>query len=156
MTQLSNLESIATSQPHANAASAAPSPRLRQAAVEFEASFLQELLKPMQHDPLFSGSDGDGDGSMGTIGSMGMDAMSRALASAGGLGIAKHILAQMAPVEAANAVKSATTSAPKGTQCGGCTAPLTMTPPAIRAAPSGSSAAATPSLHRLLSPLVRP
>ncbi len=95
-------------------AMAGGSPRLRKAAQEFEANFLQELLKPLKEDPLFSGSDGlggggngDGEmsGSLGTVDSLGTEALANALASAGGLGIAKHILAQMAPVEAANEAK---------------------------------------------------
>ena len=95
-------------------ATAVASPRLRKAAQEFEANFLEELLKPLKEDPLFSGSDGlggsgsgDGEisGSLGTVDSLGTEALANALASAGGLGIAKHILAQMAPLEAANEAK---------------------------------------------------
>ncbi|HEX4020047.1 MAG TPA: hypothetical protein VHX63_02790 [Acidobacteriaceae bacterium] len=131
MTQLSNLASLAAAPQPAKVA-AKPSPRLRQAAVEFEANFLQELLKPMTHDPLFSGSnsldgdDGEDGGSMGTVDSMGTEALATALAGAGGLGIAKQILAEMAPIEAANAAKTATNADPAGMHCGDCTQPLTM------------------------------
>lgn len=114
-------------------AAAAPSPRLRQAAVEFEANFLQELLKPMKEDPLFAGSDGSGGddgeigGSLGTIDSMGTQAMAEALANAGGLGIARQVLAKMAPLEAANAAaKAAANPKSSGGPCGGCALPLTM------------------------------
>ncbi|MGC9291473.1 MAG: hypothetical protein ACP5EP_01950 [Acidobacteriaceae bacterium] len=117
-------------------AAVTPSPRLRQAAVEFEANFLQELLKPMKEDPLFAGSDGSGGddgeigGSLGTIDSMGTQAMAEALANAGGLGIARQVLAKMAPLEAANAAAKAAHAAanPKssGGPCGGCALPLTM------------------------------
>jgi Rod binding domain-containing protein len=109
---------------------------LRQAAVEFEANFLQELLKPMKEDPLFAGKDGSGGddgeigGSLGTIDSMGTQAMAEALANAGGLGIARQVLARMAPIEAANAAAKAahTAAAPQssGKQCGGCAVPLTI------------------------------
>jgi flagellar protein FlgJ len=92
-------------------AAAAASPRLRKAAQEFEANFLQELLKPLKEDPLFAGSDGLGgsdgadgmmSGSLGTVDSLGTQALADALAAAGGLGIAQHVLAQMAPIEAAD------------------------------------------------------
>lgn len=131
MTQLSNLASLVAAPQPAKAA-AKPSPRLRQAAVEFEANFLQELLKPMTHDPLFSGSnsldgdDGDDGGSMGTVDSMGTEALATALAGAGGLGIAKQILSEMAPIEAANAVKGAANTDPAGMHCGDCAQPLAM------------------------------
>ncbi len=102
------------------------SPRLQKAAQEFEANFLQELLKPLKQDPLFAGGDGlgggdsaDGEmsGSLGTVDSLGTQALADALAKAGGLGIAKHILAQMAPVEAANEAKANEASG-KGSQSG--------------------------------------
>ncbi len=96
----------------------AGSPKLRQAAAQFESSFMQELLKPFQKDPLFAddkGSDGEIGGSLGTIDSMGTQAMADALAQAGGLGIAKHILQEMAPIEAAQtAATQAATTQTKG------------------------------------------
>ncbi len=97
------------------------SPRMQKAAQEFEANFLQEFLKPLKQHPLFEGGDGlgggdisDGElsGSLGTVDSLGTQALADALASAGGLGISKHILAQMAPIEAANeAAKNAKSAA---------------------------------------------
>ncbi len=80
------------------------SPKLRQAAAQFESSFMQELLKPFKQDPLFAddkSSNGEIGGSLGTIDGLGTQAMADALAKAGGLGIAKHILEEMAPIEAA-------------------------------------------------------
>jgi Rod binding domain-containing protein len=110
-----------------------PSPQLRRAAEEFEADFLQELLKPMKQDPLFTG-DGNGDGeaagSLGTIDGIGSQALAEALAKAGGLGIARQVLAKMAPIEAANqAARAAAASRPAAAtagekKCGGCAAPL--------------------------------
>lgn len=77
-------------------------PRLKPAAQEFEASLMQELLKPMEKDPLFSGSDDGGDGLMtggsGTSawGSLGAESLARALARDGGFGIAKKIMTEVA------------------------------------------------------------
>ena len=134
MTNFSSLAGMQVAQPQPKVPAPGPSPRLRQAAVEFEANFMQELLKPLTHDSLFSddsGGDGEIGGSMGTIDSMGTQAVAKALASAGGLGIAKHILAQMAPVEASHAAANPaanTTASPTspGVQCGGCAAPLAI------------------------------
>ena len=89
---------------------AGPSPKLRQAAAEFESSFMQELLKPFKQDPLFAedkDSGGEVGGSLGTIDSMGTQAMADALAKSGGLGIATQILKEMAPIEAAQTAKTA-------------------------------------------------
>ena len=118
-----NLHQLSPSLIQSRSASAAAmaSPRLRKAAQEFEANFLQELLKPLKEDPLFAGSDGLGgsdgadgtmSGSLGTVDSLGTESLADALAAAGGLGIAQHILAQMAPIEAADeAAKQGTTAA---------------------------------------------
>ena len=90
--------------PEQAAAYAKLDPKLVSAAHEFEASMMQELLKPMQSGSLF-GSD-SGDNSAGGIGSLtsseddsasalisfGSEAMARALSEKGGLGIAKRIL----------------------------------------------------------------
>lgn len=80
----------------------ADDPRLKSAAHEFEASLMEEFLKPLQHDPLFapdksdgSGSDDDTDddsGSSGALMSFGSEAMARAISERGGFGIATKIL----------------------------------------------------------------
>ena len=118
-----NLHQLSPSLVQSRSASAAAqaSPRLRKAAQEFEANFLQELLKPLKEDPLFAGSDGLGgsdgadgtmSGSLGTVDSLGTEALADALAAAGGLGIAQHVLAQMAPIEAQDdAIKHESTAA---------------------------------------------
>jgi Rod binding domain-containing protein len=112
---------------------AAASSQLVKAANAFEANFLGELLKPMREDPLFGngsglggdslGSDGSSSGSMGTIGSLASDALAQAIARQGGLGIAKMVLSQLAPVEQ-TASQAATALA--GESCGGCAPELTM------------------------------
>jgi Rod binding domain-containing protein len=76
-------------------------PRLAPAAHEFEASLMQELLKPMEKDPLFSGGEGDGGGLMsgdagaGTWSSLGAQSLARAISDAGGLGIATKMISEV-------------------------------------------------------------
>ncbi|MEO6829803.1 MAG: hypothetical protein ABI164_08315 [Acidobacteriaceae bacterium] len=101
------------------------SPQLRQAADQFEASFLQELLKPLTEDSMFQSSSG---GSMGTVSSIASQALADGIARAGGLGIAKRVLADLAPVEAA---QSSNSEAAGSTRCGGCAVQL----PSLGAAP---------------------
>ena len=111
----------------------AASPQLLKAANSFEANFLGELLKPMREDPLFGsgsglggdslGSEGAGSGSMGTIGSLASEALAQAIVKQGGLGIAKMVLAQLAPVERDGAQAAAALAA---NECGGCAQRLTM------------------------------
>lgn len=77
-------------------------PRLKSAAHEFEASLMQEFLKPLQHDPLFApdksdspdgidDSDDDQDSS-GALMSFGSEALAKAISERGGFGIATKIL----------------------------------------------------------------
>lgn len=81
-------------------------PRLVSAAHEFEASLMQELLKPLQQDPLFAPDDSDGSdplgnlengsgddqGSSGALMSLGSEALAEAISERGGFGIATQIL----------------------------------------------------------------
>ena len=70
-----------------------PSPRLVAAAHEFEASLMQELLKPLQENSLFaSAEDSAQHGSNETLMSFGSQALAKALSEHGGLGIATRIL----------------------------------------------------------------
>jgi len=113
----------------------APSPQLVKAANEFEANFLGELLKPLREDPLFGdgsglggdnlGSDGPG-GAMGTIGNLASEALAQAIAKQGGLGIARQVLAELGPIEAAKAQQK---EVPLGRECGACATPLAMGSP---------------------------
>jgi Rod binding domain-containing protein len=70
-------------------------PRLKPAAHEFEASLMEEIVKPMLKDPLFSsGTDGQsGDGSDQTLMSFGAQALAEAISNRGGFGIANKIIA---------------------------------------------------------------
>jgi flagellar protein FlgJ len=75
----------------------ADSPKLKSAAHEFEASLMQEFLKPLQEDPLFDsgeggGMDGAGGGSSGALMSFGSEALAKAISERGGFGIATKIL----------------------------------------------------------------
>jgi Rod binding domain-containing protein len=84
----------------------ADDPRLKSAAHEFEASLMQEFLKPLQQDPLFApdnsgdsdglgdldGGSGDDQGSAGALMSFGSEAMAKAISERGGFGIAAQIL----------------------------------------------------------------
>lgn len=85
---------------HGQAAASPVSPKLKTAAHEFEASLMQELLKPLKHDPLFapdsssgaSGDGGDDQGSAGALMSFGSEALAQAISEHGGFGIATKIL----------------------------------------------------------------
>lgn len=117
-------------------ARAAASPQLVKAANAFEANFLKELLKPLREDPLFGngsglggdslGSDGSSGGSMATVSSLASDALAQAIAKQGGLGIAKMVLAQLAPVEQAASQPNAAATELTGPKCGDCARTLTM------------------------------
>ena len=73
-----------------------PSPRLVAAAHEFEASLMQELLKPLQENSLFAeAEDSAQHGSNETLMSFGSQALAKALSEHGGLGIATRILAHL-------------------------------------------------------------
>jgi Rod binding domain-containing protein len=73
----------------------ADNPKLKSAAHEFEASLMQEFLKPLQHDPLFDSGDEGGsgvEGSSGALMSFGSEALAKAISERGGFGIATKIL----------------------------------------------------------------
>ena len=68
---------------------AIPQPRLVQAAHEFEAQLMKELLKPMTNS---TSNDDDSDtGSGGALADFATDALGQALSRHGGLGIATNI-----------------------------------------------------------------
>ncbi len=80
-----SFESPAAAQQHA---------KLVDAAQQFEAMLLQEMLKPMQSkEGNWSGEDGDKSGGDGdTLSSYGTEVVARAIARGGGLGIAKQVV----------------------------------------------------------------
>jgi Rod binding domain-containing protein len=71
---------------------------------------MQELLKPMERDPLFSSGGGSGlmsgDAGAGTWSSLGAQSLAKALSDAGGLGIATKMISEVeAEARAAQAGK---------------------------------------------------
>jgi len=76
--------------------------RLIDAAHQFEASLMQELLAPLTRDPL-SGSDATGDGqdedegSMQALSGFAGSSMARAISEHGGFGIARLLLDRLGP-----------------------------------------------------------
>ena len=76
--------------------------KLVQAAQQFEAMLLQEMLKPMRSGQDSWGGDGgsgsgsdSSDSSMDTISSFGTEAVAAAIAKGGGFGIAKQVIRQV-------------------------------------------------------------
>jgi Rod binding domain-containing protein len=69
--------------------------KLADAAQQFEAMLLQEMLKPMRsEDGGWTGEDNK-DGASNTITSFGTEAVARAISKSGGLGIAKQVIRQV-------------------------------------------------------------
>jgi Rod binding domain-containing protein len=70
--------------------------KLVDAAQQFEATMLQELLKPMQHgQDSWGGEEKNDDSAADTISSFGTEAVARALSKGGGFGIAKQIVSKV-------------------------------------------------------------
>jgi|SRR6202046_2294324 peptidoglycan hydrolase FlgJ len=70
--------------------------KLVDAAQQFEASMLQELLKPMRSgEDSWGGDEKNEDGASDTISSYGTEAMAKAISKGGGFGIAKQVIAQV-------------------------------------------------------------
>ena len=90
-----------TRAPASQAPTSSPSPRLVNAAHEFEAALVAELLKPMQQDPVFSdnGDDAGDAGSQGSLRSFGTEAIARSISDHGGLGIARVVLERLATAD---------------------------------------------------------
>src|SRR5438270_6290585 len=78
------------------AAEAQRQAKLVDAAQQFEATMLQELLKPMQHGQSSWGCDEKSDDSASdTISSFGTEAIAKAISKGGGFGIAKQIVSKV-------------------------------------------------------------
>lgn len=78
----------------------APSPRLVNAAHEFEAQMMKELLKPMTSGDALT-NDGDADeGSGGALGEFASEALGRAISDRGGFGIANSIVKELSHTSA--------------------------------------------------------
>ena len=73
-------------------------PRLVQAAHEFEAQMMKELLKPMTSGAGVDGDESDS-GSGGALADFATEALGQSLSKSGGLGIAASILRSLSPHE---------------------------------------------------------
>jgi flagellar protein FlgJ len=71
--------------------------KLADAAQQFEAMMLQEMLKPMQgaHESWGGDDKRDGDSVSDTMRSFGTEAFAKAISKGGGFGIAKQIISQV-------------------------------------------------------------
>jgi flagellar protein FlgJ len=70
--------------------------KLTDAAQQFEAMLMQELLKPMQAgQDSWGGQEKNDDPSADTISSFGTEAVAKAIAKGGGLGIARQVIQQV-------------------------------------------------------------
>jgi len=84
-----------TSQP-ATAIEGQKQAKLIDAAQQFEATMLQELLKPMQHgQSSWGGEEKSDDTASDTISSFGTEAIAKAISKGGGFGIAKQIVSKV-------------------------------------------------------------
>jgi peptidoglycan hydrolase FlgJ len=89
------ISSDASSQPAA-ATDGQKQAKLVDAAQQFEATMLQELLKPMQYGQNnWGGEDKSGDSASDTITSFGAEAIAKAISKGGGFGIAKQIVSKV-------------------------------------------------------------
>ena len=84
-----------SSQPEA-ALEAQKQAKLVDAAQQFEATMLQELLKPMQHgQDSWGGDEKSDDTTFDTISSFGTETMAKAISKGGGFGIARQVVSQI-------------------------------------------------------------
>jgi len=70
--------------------------KLVDSALQFEATMLQELLKPMQHGQSSWGDEEKSeDSASDTISSFGTEAIAKAISKSGGFGIARRVVEQV-------------------------------------------------------------
>ena len=97
-----------TSQP-ATTAEVQKQAKLVDAAQQFEATMLQELLKPMQHgQSSWGGEEKSDDTASDTISSFGTEAIAKAISKGGGFGIAKQIVSKVTLEHQRNSEKKIT------------------------------------------------
>lgn len=81
--------------------------KLVDAAQQFEATMLQELLKPLQHGQSSWGDDEKSDdSSTDSISSFGTEAVAKAISKGGGFGIAKQIVSKVTSERQRNSEKT--------------------------------------------------
>jgi|SRR5580698_1727195 flagellar protein FlgJ len=84
------------STPAATGADAQKQAKLTDAAQQFEAMMLQEMLKPMRGgQDSWGGEDKDSDSASDTISSFGTEAFANAISKGGGFGLAKQVVSQI-------------------------------------------------------------
>jgi peptidoglycan hydrolase FlgJ len=69
--------------------------KLTDAAQQFEAMLLQEMLKPMRSEDSGWGGEEKTDGASDTISSFATEAVAKAISRDGGLGIARQVIRQV-------------------------------------------------------------
>ena len=79
-----------------HAAPSPVSPRLANAAHEFEGQMMMELLKPMTDGDALGG-EGEDSGSGSALGEFASESLAQAISQRGGLGIAQRILGELSP-----------------------------------------------------------
>jgi flagellar protein FlgJ len=100
------ISSDVTSQPTA-AVEGQRQAKLVDAAQQFEATMLQELLKPMQHgQDSWGGELKSDDSASDTISSFGSEAVAKAISKGGGFGIAKQIISKVTLEHQSNSEKN--------------------------------------------------
>jgi flagellar protein FlgJ len=81
--------------------------RLVDAAQQFEATMLQELLKPLQHGKSgWCDDEKSDDSSTDSISSFGTEAVAKAISKGGGFGIAKQIVSKVTMEHQRNSEKT--------------------------------------------------
>lgn len=112
LTLPSSTRALAPVNPNAAPAVAPKDPKLIEAAKQFEAVFMRELLKPLEKSTAAMGGSSTSAGES-TYGSMIVDALGDAVAKAGGLGFGDQLVKDLAPRLEAEAKSKATSTAPK-------------------------------------------
>ncbi len=90
---------------------AAKQSKLADAAHQFEAIMLQELLKPLRSGEDDLSGEKSEDGSFDTMSGFGTESVAKAISQSGGLGIAKQVMRQLGATEC-----SASKEIPDGTK----------------------------------------
>ncbi|HEX4515500.1 MAG TPA: hypothetical protein VH054_18265, partial [Polyangiaceae bacterium] len=96
LTMPTRTSALAPVNPNAAPATTPKDPKLVEAAKQFEAVFMRELLKPLEKSTAAMGGSSTSAGES-TYGSMIVDALGDAVAKAGGLGFGDQLVKDLAP-----------------------------------------------------------
>jgi len=108
-----NITLRATNSEQTSAADSSRRAKLADAAQQFEAMMLQELLKPMRSSEDDLAGEKNDDSSFDTISSFGTEAVAKSISASGGLGIAKQVMQQLISKEDATARDNAAENSTK-------------------------------------------